>query len=79
LLISGLDPQPTEVLESTGLLSLIGMVNVFARTGPALDFAISQMDVERCAECPYAVFRECEDLKYRGVQQFNRQQQSTVG
>jgi len=79
LLISGLAPQPAEVLESTGLLSLIGKENIFARTGPALDFAISRMDVERCAECPSYVFRECEDLKYRGLQQFSKQQQNTVG
>ena len=79
LLISGLQPQPAQVLESTGLLALIGNENVFARTGPALDFAISRMDVERCAECPSYVFRECEALKYRGLQQFSKQQQNTVG
>jgi SulP family sulfate permease len=69
VMISGLQPQPTEMLESTGLTDLIGRENVFARTGPAIDKAISEMDVTVCAACPYSAFRECAELKQRGVLQ----------
>ena len=75
LLISGLQVQPREVLESTGLLTLIGADHIFTRTGPALDLAIMRMDPKICSYCPHFVFRECEDLKYRGVQEFNQQRQ----
>src|SRR5262245_2216599 len=73
LLISGLQPQPREVLESTGLLDLIGPSHVFARTGPALNLAISRMDAKACSYCPHFVFHECEDLKYRGVEEFTKE------
>jgi SulP family sulfate permease len=73
LLVSGLQPQPREVLESTGLLACIGPEHLFTRTGPALNVAITRMDVKLCSYCPHFVFRECEELKYRGVQEFNQQ------
>ncbi|MFN8007140.1 MAG: SulP family inorganic anion transporter [Terriglobia bacterium] len=79
LFLSGLGPQPEGVLEATGLLSKVGKENLFPRTGPALDLAISRMDVEICAECPSVVFRECEALKYRGMQEFTRRQQNPMG
>ncbi len=72
LLVSGLQPQPREVLESTGLLPLIGQDHIFTRTGPALNTAIARMDVKVCSYCPHFVFRECEELKYRGVEEFGR-------
>jgi len=75
LLISGLQVQPREVLESTGLLTLIGANHIFTRTGPALDLAITRMDPKTCSYCPHFVFRECEELKYRGVQEFGQQRQ----
>ena len=77
LLISGLQPQPREVLESTGLLSRIGPDHLFTRTGPALDLAITRMDAKACSYCPHFVFRECEELKYRGVQEFNQQRRES--
>jgi len=67
LMISGLQPQPTEVLDSTGLLDKIGRQNIFARTGPAIDTAIANMDLDMCSTCPYFAFRECADLKRQGV------------
>ena len=69
LLISGLQPQPAEVLESTGLLSMLGETNVFPRTGPAIDTALSGMDLTICATCPFQAFRECSDLKLKGAAQ----------
>src|SRR5262245_43115817 len=67
LMITGLQLQPTEVLESTGLLNTIGKENIFPRTGPAIDSALAQMEIGVCATCPYTVFRECADLKLNGI------------
>jgi MFS superfamily sulfate permease-like transporter len=77
LLISGLQPQPSEVLESTGLRARIGPDQVFTRTGPALKTAITRMDAKTCSYCPHFVFHECEELKYRGVQEFGQQRQES--
>jgi len=66
-MISGLQPQPAEVLDSTGFLDKIGRQNIFARTGPAIDTAIANMDLDMCSTCPYFAFRECADLKRQGV------------
>jgi len=67
LMVTGLQPQPLEVLESTGLLAKLGAHNVFARTGPAIDSALAQMELGICATCPYTAFRECAELKLKGV------------
>jgi len=75
LLISGLQPQPREMLQSTGLLARLQADHVFTRTGPALNLAIARMDAKTCSYCPHFVFQECEDLKYRGVQEFGQQRQ----
>jgi sulfate permease, SulP family len=74
-LMSGLQPQPAEVLTATGLLDSIRYENIFTRTGPAIDKALSRMDVTVCSACPNSVFRECEDLKNRGVLELNRRRQ----
>jgi SulP family sulfate permease len=67
VMLSGLQEQPSEMLQSTGLLEKIGSANVFARTGPAIDKAISEMDPGICRTCPYLAFRECPDLKAKGA------------
>jgi SulP family sulfate permease len=67
LWLTGLQPQPTEMLAATGLLEEIGAENVLARTGPAIDAAIAEMDPIICAACPHSAFRECADLKKNAV------------
>jgi sulfate permease, SulP family len=67
LIVSGLQSQPAEMLESTGLLRAIGHENIFPRTGPAIDSAIGTMEVGICATCTYAAFRECTELKSKGL------------
>jgi len=66
LMITGLQTQPVEVLESTGLSTKLGAHNLFARTGPAIDSALAEMELGICATCPYTAFRECSDLKLKG-------------
>ena len=75
LLVTGLQPQPRQILESTGLLSEIGEPNTFGRTGPAIDRAIARMDRHICARCPYSAFRECDDLKKAGELEINQHRQ----
>src|SRR5262245_11413274 len=67
LMITGLQAQPLEVLESTGLLTKLGPHNLFNRTGPAIDSALAEMELGICATCPYTAFRECAALKLKGV------------
>jgi len=67
LMITGLQPQPTEILESTGLSKKVGADNVFTRTGPAIDAALATMELRICATCPYTAFRECAGLKLKGA------------
>jgi hypothetical protein len=66
-MITGLQPQPSEVLESTGLSKKLGPHNLFARTGPAIDSGLAEMELGICATCPYTAFRECSELKLKGV------------
>ncbi len=67
LMISGLQQQPAEMLESTGFVNFVGVPNVFEHTGPAIDRGLKEMDLGICATCPYTAFRECPDLKRRGA------------
>jgi sulfate permease, SulP family len=67
LRLTGLQEQPVALLGDTGLLDAIGGENTFARTGPAIDAAIGEMDPIICATCPHAAFRECSDLRRRGT------------
>jgi SulP family sulfate permease len=67
LMLSGLQPQPAEMLESTGLLQTIADQNIYQRTGPALDSAMASMEIGICATCTYAPFRECAALKAKGL------------
>jgi SulP family sulfate permease len=67
LMITGLQEQPAALLESTGLLESIGEGAIVPRTGPAIDAALRAMDVLVCSTCPSHAFRECTELKRKGV------------
>jgi SulP family sulfate permease len=69
LMVSGLQPQPTEVLESTGLLQALGNQNIYQRTGPALDSAMASMEIGICSTCTYSPFRECATLRAKGLEE----------
>ncbi|MFD2170031.1 SulP family inorganic anion transporter [Tumebacillus lipolyticus] len=62
VLISGLQAQPKEVLQHTGLDEYIGQQHFFAHTGEAIDFALTQLEQNRCIGCQHHAFRECADL-----------------
>ena len=62
VLVSGLQPQPKEVLQKTGLYETIGANRFFERTGDAIRHALSEVDVSKCAGCRHLAFRECAVL-----------------
>ncbi|GIP39483.1 sodium-independent anion transporter [Paenibacillus sp. J31TS4] len=62
VLVSGLRPQPREMLRRTGLDKRIGEDRFFPRTGKAIAFALTRLDPARCAGCRQFAFRECAGL-----------------
>lgn len=62
LLISGIEPQPLELLKRTGLYDKIGGQHFFGHTGDAINAALAMIQTERCAGCRHAAFRECAAL-----------------
>ncbi|MGM0878092.1 MAG: SulP family inorganic anion transporter [Bacillota bacterium] len=64
VLISGIKEQPLKILKKTGLYEEVGPENFFARTGEALNFALTQLDENKCRGCEQFAFRECIKLSY---------------
>jgi sulfate permease, SulP family len=62
LFISGLRPQPKEILMRTGLYERIGADNFYADTGDAINAALAYADLNVCAGCKHQAFRECQAL-----------------
>lgn len=62
VLMSGIQPQPFEVLKRTGLYDLIGADHFFEHTGEAIDYALYQLDHNKCLGCRHFAFRECAAL-----------------
>lgn len=66
VLISGIQPQPRDVLRRTGLDRIIGEDRFFSHTGEAIDYALQRMDANTCLGCSQFAFRECAGLS-KGV------------
>ncbi|QMV42163.1 SulP family inorganic anion transporter [Cohnella cholangitidis] len=62
VLLSGLQPQPLEVLKRTGLYDLIGANYQFEHTGDAINEALTRLDYDKCLGCRHYAFRECTVL-----------------
>jgi sulfate permease, SulP family len=62
VVISEIQPQPLNVLKKTGLYKLIGENRFFQHTGEAIDYALTQLDYNKCSGCKHFVFRECAKL-----------------
>lgn len=62
VLVSGVRPQPKEVLQRTGLYERIGPEHFFEHTGEAIDYAITKLDRQKCLGCKHMAFRECAAL-----------------
>ncbi|MFX3625383.1 MAG: SulP family inorganic anion transporter [Ectobacillus sp.] len=59
VLISGIQPQPKDVLQRTGLYQFIEEENFFEHSGDALAYALTQLDYKKCLGCKHFAFREC--------------------
>ncbi|EKN70704.1 sulfate transporter [Neobacillus bataviensis LMG 21833] len=62
VLISGLNPQPEKVLKKTGLYDKMGEEHFFEHTGEAIQYALSQINQNKCLGCKHFAFRECKKL-----------------
>jgi SulP family sulfate permease len=62
ILVSGIQPQPSEVLRKSGLNELIGVDHFFEHTGEAINYALTQLDPNKCLGCKHFAFRECTEL-----------------
>lgn len=62
IVVSGIQSQPLEVLNKTGLYTQIGEGHFFEHTGEALNFALLQLDLNKCLGCKHFAFRECTSL-----------------
>ncbi|NRD79684.1 sulfate permease [Bacillus sp. BRMEA1] len=62
VLISGIKPQPKELLIKTGLYHFIGDEHFFDHTGEAIDFAIKHLNRNKCLGCKHFAFSECTSL-----------------
>jgi len=62
VIISGINDQPKNVLISTGLYNVIGKEHFFEHTGEAIQFALSELDRNKCLGCKHFAFKECKKL-----------------
>ena len=68
VLLSGINAQPESVLRKTGLFESIGSDHFFKHSGDALNYAISQLDKNKCLGCKHFAFRECTKLSLSGTE-----------
>ncbi|TKC19426.1 SulP family inorganic anion transporter [Robertmurraya kyonggiensis] len=59
VLISGLRHQPKRVLKKTGLYDVVGEEHFFEHTGEAIEYALTQLNRNKCLGCKHFIFREC--------------------
>ncbi|AJY73940.1 SulP family inorganic anion transporter [Paenibacillus beijingensis] len=62
ILISGIKPQPLDVLKKSGLYAQIGADHLFEHTGEAINYALTLLDRTKCLGCKQFAFRECTGL-----------------
>jgi SulP family sulfate permease len=62
VILSGIQPQPLEVLKKSGLYELIAEEHLFEHTGEAINYALTRLDYNKCLGCKHFVFRECTVL-----------------
>ena len=62
VLISGMKPHPISVMKKTGLYDYTGEEHFFEHTGEAINFAIKQLDKNKCLGCEHFAFKECTAL-----------------
>ncbi|MDQ0971999.1 SulP family sulfate permease [Neobacillus niacini] len=78
VIISGINEQPKNVLVSTGLYEVIGQEHFFEHTGDAIQFALSQLEQNKCLGCKHFVFKECKRLSASEVLYSSKQKLSAT-
>lgn len=78
VLISGIQPQPKEVLKRTGLENKIGTECFFEHIGEAIDYALTQVDRQKCLGCKQFAFRECAVLSDPELQMSSPNEQTAA-
>ena len=62
ILVSGLQAQPKSILKKTGLYGEIGESNFYEHTGEAINYALNNINLDKCIGCKHYAFRECSRL-----------------
>lgn len=75
VLISGLNEQPKKVLKKTGLYDSIGDEYFFEHTGEAINFALTQLNRQKCVGCKHFAFHEC--VQFSNISEERRKTFST--
>jgi sulfate permease, SulP family len=78
VIISGINEQPKNVLRSTGLYNVIGQEHFFEHTGDAIQFALSELDRNKCLGCKHFAFKECKKLSAQEVMESGKQKLSAT-
>ncbi|WHX49746.1 SulP family inorganic anion transporter [Paenibacillus woosongensis] len=66
VIVSGMKPQPQELLVKTGGYEMIGEDRFFEHTGEALNYALEHLQFHKCLGCKQFAFRECTTLSSTG-------------
>jgi SulP family sulfate permease len=78
LLVSGIASGLKETLEKTGLYDEIGEKHFFNHTGEAINYALSQIETNKCVGCKHFAFRECAQLSHPSEKEKERDGERTV-
>lgn len=62
ILVTGVQSSLKSILNRTGLTKEIGEDHFFDHTGEAIDFALQNINRNRCIGCKHFAFRECSEL-----------------
>ena len=62
VLVSALQTQPKSMLKKTGLYDEIGESNFYEHTGDAINYALNNINLDKCIGCKHYAFRECSRL-----------------
>jgi SulP family sulfate permease len=73
VIVSGIQPQPRQMLALTGLTEEIGSENFHEHTGGAIEKALGCLDKSVCAGCKHFAFRECAKLSGSTERTLNRE------
>ncbi|WP_106766644.1 SulP family inorganic anion transporter [Paenibacillus faecalis] len=66
VVVSGIKSQPKKLLMKTGCYSMIGKDRFFEHTGEAINFALENIQYNKCLGCKQFAFHECAELSKTG-------------